>query len=169
MKNSQLGKLQILVVDDEKTILRLICDVLIQLGFKDAVIATSGRKAIELLAKQKFDFIITDWRMNDLDGIDLVRFVRSSPESAYPTIPIIMLTGNAEAHYVMTARNAGINAYLIKPFSASQLVRRIRQIIEQPREFVLAPAFRGPDRRHRDEPPPPDLERRKPRKKSSSQ
>jgi CheY-like chemotaxis protein len=168
MQNSQLGKLQILVVDDEKTIVRLITDVLIQLGFKDVVIATSGRKAIELLSKQKFDFIITDWRMGDLDGIDLVRFVRTSPESTHPTVPIIMLTGNAEAHYVMTARNAGINSYLIKPFSASQLVRRLRQTIEQPREFVIAPSFRGPDRRHRDETMPDDLERRKPRMKRAS-
>ena len=169
MQNHQLGKLKVLTVDDEKTILKLVNDVLTSLGFTDIVIARSGRKAIELLSQQKFDFIITDWRMPDLDGIDIVRFARTSPESLYQMIPIIMLTGNTEAHEVIIARNAGIDGYLIKPFSAVQLVKRIRTIIEHPREFVVSPNYTGPDRRHRTEPPPGGIERRRSMKGQASQ
>ena len=169
LKRNQLGTFQVLVVDDEKMMHKLVCNVLNSLGFQDIVTATSGRKAIELLTKQKFDFIITDWRMRDLDGIDIVRFMRTSPDAAHPTTPIIMLTGNTEAHYVLTALNAGINGYLIKPFSAEQLVRRIRSVIENPRPFIIAPTYKGPDRRHTNKQPPGGVERRVRGKKNKSQ
>lgn len=165
MASNQLSALRVLIADDEKTIQRLVYDVLLSLGFKDITVANSGRQAIDLASKQKFDFMITDWCMSDMDGIDLVRFVRSSPESAHPMTPIIMLTGNTEAKYVMAALNAGINGYLIKPFSAAQLVRRIRTVIEHPRQSVISPNYRGPDRRHTNKGPPGGGERRTPRKK----
>ena len=169
MQNHPFGKLKVLIVDDEKTILKLVNDVLTSLGFTEIVIARSGRKATELLSQQKFDFIITDWRMDDLDGIDIVRFIRTSPESLTPMMPIIMLTGNTEAHEVITARNAGIDGYVIKPFSAVQLVRRIRAIIEHPREFVVSPNYSGPDRRHHNDPPPGGIERRRSQKEQTNQ
>ena len=167
MSSNQLARLQILIVDDEKNIQRLVYDVLASLGFRDITVANSGRKAIEFLSQRKFDFVITDWRMGDLDGIDIVRFVRTSPESQNRIMPIIMLTGNTEAHYVLTARAAGVNGYLLKPFSAEQLVRRIRVVIEQPAEFVIAPSYCGPDRRHVEKPPPNNDERRKRRKNNN--
>ncbi len=167
MHKSQLSNFHVLIIDDEKPILRLIYDVLASLGFRHIVAANSGRRAVELLAKQKFDFIITDWRMGDKDGIHIVDFARNSAESLHLTTPIIMLTANTEPHYVLTARDTGVNSYLIKPFSADQLVRRIRTIIEQPLPFVLSPKYRGPDRRHKTLPPPNNIDRRKPRNSSS--
>jgi len=167
MHNRHLEKLKVLVVDDEKTILGIVNDVLDKLGFRNVAVAKSGRKAKEMIAKEKFDFMITDWRMDDIDGIELVRFARTSPESANPTLPIIMLTGNTEAHEVMTARDAGIDVYLIKPFSAEQLVKRIRAIIEHPREFVFSRNFTGPSRRYHKEPPPGGVERRRSREELS--
>jgi two-component system chemotaxis response regulator CheY len=163
MRNNQLGDFQVLIVDDERTIQRLVMNVLQSLGFKDITAASSGRQAIALLSKQKFDFIITDWRMDDMDGADIIRFVRQSPDSPHPMTPIIMLTGNTEAHYVKTALALGVNGYLIKPFAADQLVRRIRAVIENPRQFVISPNYRGPSRRHTDKGPPKGGERRKPR------
>lgn len=165
MANNHLEKIQVLIVDDELTIQRLVYDVLMQLGFRFVSVANSGRKAIELVSRMPFDFIITDWRMGDLDGIDLIRFVRTSPELPRPHIPIILLTGNTEARYVLTARDAGVNEYLIKPFTAEQLIKRIRAIIERPRAFVEASTYRGPDRRHREAPPPGGRNRRKKRDK----
>jgi DNA-binding response OmpR family regulator len=165
MASNRLQNIQVLIVDDEKTINRLVYDVLMELGFRFVTIANSGRKAIELVTKQPFDFIITDWRMGDLDGIDLIRFVRMSPESSNPRLPIILLTGNTEAHYVLTARDAGVNEYILKPFSAEQLVKRIRSIIERPRPFVEAPTYRGPERRYHDAPPPNGIDRRKKKSK----
>lgn len=164
MQNQWLAKLQILIVDDEKTILELVHNVLGSLGFRNIVIARSGPKAMELVAAHKFDFIITDWRMADLDGVELVRFTRTSPASKNAMTPVIMLTGNTEAHEVITARNAGIDAYIIKPFTAEQLVKRIRTIIERPREFVVSKVYVGPDRRHHNELPPKAAERRRSKK-----
>jgi two-component system, chemotaxis family, chemotaxis protein CheY len=158
---NQLQNIQVLIVDDEEMIQRLVYDVLMRLGFRTVTVADSGRKAINLVTKQSFDFIITDWRMGDMDGIDLIRFVRSSPKSPCPHIPIILLTGNTEARYVLTARDAGVNEYIIKPFTAEQLVKRIRAIVERPRKFVEAPRYQGPDRRHRDASPPGGADRRK--------
>lgn len=160
MSVNQLGTFQVLIVDDERLINKLVGDVLQRLGFKDITVMNSGRKAIEMVRIQKFDFIISDWRMLDLDGIDLVRFIRMSPDCPHPTTPIIMLTGNTEAHYVKSALNAGINGYLIKPFSADQLVKRIRTVIEHPRPFILSPGYRGPDRRHTNKGAPNGIERR---------
>jgi len=160
MKN-RLEKIKVLICDDEKLMLRLIYDVLAKLGFRSITIANSGRKAIELIKKESFDFIISDWRMNELDGIDVINFVRKSADSPCPHIPIILLTGNTEAHYVTEARDAGVNEYLIKPFTAEQLVKRIRAIIERPRAFIKSPAFRGPERRHHDAPPPDGVNKRK--------
>lgn len=159
--SNQLEKLQVLIADDEKMFLRLVYDVLKQLGFRHITVAHSGRKAIELASSQPFDFIISDWRMGDLDGIDLIRFVRSSGEALNPRVPIILLTGNTEAHYVLTARDAGVNEYVIKPFTAEQLVKRIRSIIEKPRRFIDAPTYKGPDRRYHNIPPPNGVDRRK--------
>ena len=165
MANNQLDSFRVLIVDDERMIQRLVNDVLLSLGFRNIAIASSGRQAIHMVSHQKFDFMITDWCMPDMDGIELVRFVRNAPESVHATMPIIMLTGNTEAKYVLTAMNAGINGYLIKPFSAAQLVNRIRTMIEHPRPFVMAPKYRGPDRRHADKGSPSGGDRRKKRKK----
>jgi DNA-binding response OmpR family regulator len=165
MQKSQIANFNVLIADDEKTIQRLVYDVLSSLGFRNIVAANSGRKAIELMDMQKFDFIITDWRMGDMDGIDIVRYARQGVESKHLTTPIIMLTANTEPHYVLTARDTGVNSYLIKPFSAAQLVKRIRTVIEQPVPFVIAPKYHGPDRRHKVLPPPNNTERRTPPKK----
>jgi DNA-binding response OmpR family regulator len=165
MKKNQLDIVQVLIVDDEKTILRLVYDVLSRLGFRAITVAHSGRQAIDLLSRQSFDLIISDWQMQDLNGIDVVEFVRTSPECKCPHVPIIMLTGNTEAHYVVRARDAGINEYLIKPFSSEQLVKRIRSIIEKPKPFVLAAGYKGPDRRHGQKPIQGVPDRRKNKKK----
>jgi two-component system, chemotaxis family, chemotaxis protein CheY len=162
--DNQLKNIKVLIVDDEKLIQRLVYDVLVELGFRLITIASSGRQAIRLASAQAFDFIISDWRMGDLDGIDLIEYLRTSPDSPNPRIPIILLTGNTEAHYVLRARDAGVNEYLIKPFAADQLVRRIRAIIEKPKGFIEAPNYRGPDRRHREEEPPYGKDRRKKKK-----
>jgi DNA-binding response OmpR family regulator len=149
-----------MIVDDEKLMQRLVYDTLSSLGFRQITVATSGRHAIHNLNKQTFDFIITDWRMQDLEGIDIIRHVRSSTDPVMQRTPIILLTGNTEAHYVHTAHAAGVNEYLLKPFTADQLTKRIRNIIERPRGFVEAPVYKGPDRRRREGEPPNGTDRR---------
>ena len=148
--HKKLQDIRILIADDDKLILRLITDVLNHLGFSDTTHANTGREAINLIKRQKFDFVITDWRMPDLEGIGLIQFIRSSGECPSPRIPIILLTGNAGSNYIYQARDAGVTEYMIKPFSAQQLVRRIKAIIENPRSFIEAPSYNGPNRRFHD-------------------
>jgi DNA-binding response OmpR family regulator len=162
--SGNFSNFQVLIVDDERLIQKLVNDVLTSLGFTNVTVANSGRKAIELVKDNKYDFMILDWCMHDMDGIDVVRSVRGTPNSPNRTTPIIMLTGNSEAHYVKTAIGAGINGYVIKPFSADQLVKRIRAIIESPTGFIISKKYTGPDRRRTDQPPPGGIERRKPKK-----
>lgn len=161
MRQALLDSFNVLIVDDEAMIRRLVNDVLTRLGFSKITMASSGRAALDLLAKNKYDFIITDWRMADMDGIEIVRHARA----AHSNIPIIMLTGNTEASYVKTAINAGVNGYLLKPFSAEQLVKRISALIEEPRDFVVSKKYTGPDRRRSVKAPPDGVDKRKPRKK----
>ncbi len=160
MTAGQLSSINILLVDDEKQILKLVSDVLRHLGFSEITIAHNGRDAVEQISQKRFDFIITDWRMPDMEGIDLVRFVRRSPLCKMPRIPIIMLTGNSEAPYILRARDEGVTEYMIKPFSAHELVKRIRSIIEKPRSFIDSPRYKGPNRRWHDV-PHSEQERRK--------
>jgi DNA-binding response OmpR family regulator len=164
MVANELKALRVLIVDDEALIQRLVYNVLTKLGFRSITVANSGRQAINLVSKQSFDFIITDWRMEDMDGIELIRFIRTS-SGVDSRVPIILLTGNTEARDVIEARDAGVTEYIIKPFSAEHLVRRIRAVIERPRGFVEATTYRGPDRRHTPLPPPSGQDRRKPRPK----
>lgn len=157
---NRLANIQVLIVDDERLMLELVNEVLRKLGFQRITVAGSGREAIQQIMRNHFDFIITDWRMGDMDGIDILHFVRESPQSPYLRIPVILLTGNTEAKNVIEARDAGVTEYIIKPFSAKQLTKRIKSIIELPRSFVEAPTYHGPDRRWHDVVPPDGIDRR---------
>lgn len=150
MPYKRLKNIRVLLVDDDPLILRLISDVLKHLGFSAITKANTGGEAVNLICTHEFDLIITDWRMPDTKGIDLIRFVRSSSKCAYPHVPIILLTGNTGSNYIMKARDAGVTEYMIKPFSVQQLVRRIKSIIENPRSFIDAPHYKGPNRRFHD-------------------
>jgi len=161
MHTDKLRNFKVLIVDDEHMIQNLVHGVLTSLGFSNISIANSGRKAQSLIAKNDFDFIITDWRMDDLDGIDIINFVRGTKKPPLCNTPIIMLTGNTEAYYVKAAIDAGVTSYLIKPFTAEQLVKRIRAVIESPRDFIISRNYTGPDRRHIAHPPPNGKDRRK--------
>lgn len=161
MPSEVLKNFKVLVVDNDLLIRKLVLSVLQHFGFVSVTLAKDGRKAQELLLENNYDFMITDWRMEDIDGIDVVHFVRRSQTASKKHMPIIMLTGNTEVDHVSAARDAGVTAYLIKPFSAKELARRIRLIIEEPRPFIISKKFTGPDRRHSSQTPPNGIERRK--------
>ena len=163
MANARLKDVEILIVDDQKMIQRLVHAILTTFGFRSITVGNSGRQGIEILKRRSFDLIITDWRMGDLDGIDILRFVRNSPQSLSPNTPIIFLTGNTEYRDIAEARDAGVNEYLSKPFSAEELIGRIRSVIERPRSFIISPTYRGPDRRHATSVPPGGINRRRKR------
>ena len=125
-----------------------------KMGFSNVDITNSGAQAHEYIQKRPIDFLITEWNVRDIDGISLINQIRRDTASSNPLLPILMLTGRAEHTDVAIARDTGINEYVVKPFSAKTIYSRLERLIEQPRQFIAAPTFVGPDRRHKGSPPP---------------
>jgi two-component system chemotaxis response regulator CheY len=118
-----LGNLRVLLVEDDMFAQRLATSVLRQLGVNNLTVVKDGQAAIDLLGETelKFDLIISDWNMPNVTGLDLLKHVRRTWEN----MPFLMLTGNANEDFVITARNNKVDAYVIKPFSAAQLQQKI--------------------------------------------
>lgn len=159
--NGKLKSFNVMVVDDDKLVQKLVNDVLLKLGFGDVYRAVDGSAALDLLITKPVDFIICDWRMKKMDGLKLVRLIRRGGTAANPLIPIIMLTGNAEAHQVLEARDAGVNEYLVKPFTVKELCKHVTEIVDHPRDFVVADQFKGPSRRRKSAVPPAGKQERR--------
>lgn len=161
MAKNRLKEFTVAIADDDSLMRRVVTEALLKLGFGSVHAAQNGEQLIELMQDRKIDFVICDWRMDGMDGVEFTRRVRAARVSVDPLVPIIMLTGNAEAHQVLEARDAGVTEYLVKPFTVDDLCKRIGEIIERPREFVFSPVFKGPSRRRKaDRPPLGTAERR---------
>ncbi len=145
--SSPLKNYRILIVDADVELSGVLKNMLSEMGFVHLHSCRSGREAINLLRNTPFDFLITEWNTQHINGLELLKHIRRSPESPNCTIPVIMLTGRAEVADVRMARDYGINEYVVKPFSARTIYSRLERIIEQPRGFVVAKGFVGPDRR----------------------
>jgi DNA-binding response OmpR family regulator len=100
-----------------------------------------------LLQAQPIDIVVLDWKMKPVDGLALVKAIRDPETSPNPFLPIIMLTAYGEPSKVREARDAGVTEFMVKPFSAEALYRRLAVIVNRPRPFVRTKAFFGPDRR----------------------
>ncbi len=144
-----LSRLNVLVVDDNKYMLILLKEILRALHVRSVQTAVDGADALKILKTFDADLIITDWKMDPLDGMDLVEMVRRSSDSSNPYVPIIMVTGHTEYSRVLEAINQGVNEFLAKPVSASSLYSRIVSVIERPRRFIRSKKYVGPDRRRR--------------------
>lgn len=115
--------MKILLVDDSRTIRNIQKNVLAQLGHTDIAEASDGVEAIESIKAQRPDLMLVDWNMPNMDGITLVRTVRQSDK----TLPMIMVTTEAEKSRVIEAIKAGVNNYVVKPFTAQTLSEKIEQ------------------------------------------
>lgn len=161
--NSHLKNYRILIADDDQQLGFVLKNMLSVMGFTGVEMTRSGQKALSLLSQNKYDFLITEWQVKDVDGIGLISQIRRGEMSNDPTLPILMLTGRAEMTDIATARDVGINEYVVKPFTAQSVFMRLQRLIENPREFVVSEGFVGPDRRRRGNPPAGVAERRAPR------
>jgi CheY-like chemotaxis protein len=146
---SRLANISILLIDPDKELSLLIRKVLKALGFSTVHVSRDGSAALQLMKKETVDIIITDWDMAPMSGIEFISHVRNSEESPNPFVPIIMLTGHAKRKHVETARDKGITEFMVKPFTTKALCDRIILVIDHPRNFIMSPAYRGPDRRRR--------------------
>lgn len=157
----RLRNVHILVAEDDRIMLKLVKDMLDIVGFSNILTAGDGKQALDILFNQEVDLLITDWKMQPMDGLELVHHIRNSSESPNRFLPVIMLTGRGERKDVEAARDNGVTEYLVKPFTAAALFERIKRTIDDPRNFVLSPLYRGPDRRRQKRRPPDGKMKRK--------
>jgi two-component system chemotaxis response regulator CheY len=116
----------ILVVDDYATMVRIVRNLLKQIGFENVDDASNGEQALEKIKSKTYGLIFSDWNMEPMSGIDLLHKVRADPATAH--IPFIMVTSESKTDNVMAARRAGVSSYLVKPFNAAQLKAKIDQV-----------------------------------------
>lgn len=160
LTSAKMASIGVLVVDDDYNIAQLVKSVLNQLGFGHIYVTYNGQQAISLLRHKTVDLVITDWQMDTMNGVDLVRAIRQMPGAGLRFVPVIMLTGQAERRDVEIARDVGVNEFVVKPFTAKTLCDKIRQIVEKPKRFIVTPTYCGPDRRRGNQAPPQGTDRR---------
>lgn len=121
--------MKILVVDDFSTMRRIIKNVLKDLGFANIQEADDGNTALPMLQQDVFDFVVTDWNMPGMQGIDLLRAIRA--DASLKHIPVLMVTAEAKKEQIIAAAQAGVNGYVIKPFTTATLERKLIKIFDR--------------------------------------
>lgn len=117
----------VLVVDDYQTMIRIIRNLLNQLGFKNIEEAKDGRQALEKLNAGKFGLVISDWNMEPMTGYELLQQVRASDK--LKATPFIMVTAESKTENVIAAKKAGVNNYIVKPFNAETLKGKLKSVL----------------------------------------
>ena len=144
----------LLVVEDNDASRRLVLELLRGAGFSHLTVARDAEEAIVQMQAVPPDLILLDWGLPGMSGIDLTELIRAAalkpdPRFPNPEVPIVMLTARQRARDVTHARNAGVNEFVVKPFSTASLLKAISWALVKKRRFVATDAFTGPDRRRR--------------------
>ncbi len=121
--------MKILIVDDFSTMRRIIKNLLRDLGYTNTAEADDGTTALPMLQNGKFDFLVTDWNMPGMQGIDLLKAVRADDNLS--SMPVLMVTAESKRDQIVEAAQAGVNGYVVKPFTAATLKEKIDKIFER--------------------------------------
>lgn len=121
--------MKVLVVDDFSTMRRIVKNLLRDLGFTNIQEADDGSTALPMLQGGDFDFVVTDWNMPGMQGIDLLKAIRADASLAH--IPVLMVTAEAKKEQIVMAAQAGVNGYIVKPFTAATLKTKLDKIFER--------------------------------------
>ena len=121
--------MKILIVDDFSTMRRIIKNLLRDLGYNNTQEADDGTTALPMLRGGDFDFLVTDWNMPGMQGIDLLKEVRADADLA--SLPVLMVTAEQKREQIVEAAQAGVNGYIVKPFTAQTLKEKIDKIFER--------------------------------------
>ena len=121
--------MKILIVDDFSTMRRIIKNLLRDLGFTNTAEADDGTTALPMLQSGNFDFLVTDWNMPGMNGIELLRAVRA--DERLKLLPVLMVTAEAKRDQIIEAAQAGVNGYVVKPFTAQALKEKIEKVFER--------------------------------------
>jgi len=121
-------KMSILIVDDFSTMRKIVKNILKQLGYENILEAEDGVSALEVLKREKIQFIISDWNMPQMSGIELLKTVRAT--EAWKDLPFLMVTAEGQKENVIEAVKNKVNNYIVKPFSPETLMEKINKIFE---------------------------------------
>ena len=121
--------MKVLIVDDFSTMRRIIKNLMRDLGFNNTSEADDGNTALPMLKSGGYDFLITDWNMPGMTGIDLLKAVRNDPDMA--NLPVLLVTAEAKKEQIIEAAQAGVNGYIVKPFNVATLKEKIEKIFER--------------------------------------
>jgi two-component system chemotaxis response regulator CheY len=122
-----VADLKILAVDDSPTMRRIIVNTLKRAGFEDVMEASDGKDALAKMKVEKFNFVITDWNMPEMDGLTFVTTLRTIDE--YKKLPVLMVTTRSVKDDIVEALKAGVNNYIVKPFTPETLKEKIEQVL----------------------------------------
>jgi two-component system chemotaxis response regulator CheY len=120
-------EMSVLIVDDYKTMLRIIRNLLKQIGFQNVDEATDGQAALERLRQKNYGLVISDWNMEPMTGLDLLKEVRA--DDTLRPVPFIMVTAESKTENVVAAKEAGVNNYIVKPFNAATLKNKLVSVL----------------------------------------
>ncbi|HEX5755774.1 MAG TPA: chemotaxis response regulator CheY [Arenimonas sp.] len=121
--------LRILIVDDFSTMRRIVKNLLNDIGFTNTAEAEDGNAALALLRQGGFQFVVTDWNMPGMTGIELLKNIRADPQLS--KLPVLMVTAEQKREQIIEAAQAGVNGYIIKPFTAGTLQEKLDKIFER--------------------------------------
>lgn len=122
------NSLRFLVVDDFSTMRRIIKNVLENLGYMDIGEADDGKTALPMLQGRRFDFVITDWNMPQMPGLELLKAIRA--DANLKDLPVLMVTAEAKREQIVEAAQAGVSGYIVKPFTAEVLKQKLEKILQ---------------------------------------
>ena len=120
--------MNVLIVDDYNTMLRIVKNLLKQLGFNNVDEASDGSQAYEKVKQKDYGLIISDWNMEPMTGLELLKTIRTSGEK-YQAVPFIMVTAESKTENVIEAKKAGVNNYIVKPFNAETLKSKMAAVL----------------------------------------
>jgi CheY-like chemotaxis protein len=149
MSGYRFDRMKILVVDDNVHMRKLVVTILQAFGVLQIFEAENGDRAWAILREANPDVVVLDWVMEGMSGIELMKMIRTNPQSPNPFVPVIMLTGHTLIEHVNKARDAGVNEFIAKPVSVKTMMQRLVAVIEQPRPYVRTSVYFGPCRRRR--------------------
>jgi len=121
--------MKVLIVDDFSTMRRIIKNLLRDLGFTNTFEADDGHTALPMLKSGDFEFVVTDWNMPIMQGIDLLKEIRKDPQLKH--LPVLMVTAEAKREQIVEAAQAGVNGYIVKPFTAGTLKEKLDKVFER--------------------------------------
>jgi two-component system chemotaxis response regulator CheY len=128
--------MRFLIIDDSVTMRRIIANILARLGYPDVAQASNGREALDRLATEQIDVVITDWYMPEMNGLDFVKALRTTPATSH--IPIVIVTANAASDDIHHALELGVNHYILKPFTVDTIRDKLAALLAQHPAVVAA-------------------------------